>query len=156
MPVGIYPRKSAIERFWPKVHKTETCWNWIACIGGAGYGQFYSGERLVGAHRWSYEHFVGPIPFGLTIDHLCRNRPCVNPQHLEPVTKRENNLRGVGSPAKNAAKIHCKRGHEFVQKVGYRLCLTCSNRRSREYRKQRRVLAESQAMITNLGRKPND
>jgi len=102
-----------IERFWPKVQKTETCWNWIASRRHGDYGQFSDGKKQVMAHRWSYEHFVGPIPKGLTIDHLCRNPKCVNPKHLEAVTIKENVLRGLAPSAINKRKTHCIYGHEF-------------------------------------------
>ena len=77
------------DRFWAKVDKGIFCWDWL---GGKsnGYGRFWVEGRLVQAHRWAYETMVGPIPEGLTLDHLCRVRYCVNPSHLEPVTLGEN------------------------------------------------------------------
>ena len=86
-------------RFWAKVDKTETCWLWT---GGqsAGYGRFgFKGRPNLGAHRFAYELLVGPIPPGLDLDHLCRVRNCVNPDHLEPVTRRENLLLRGGGPS---------------------------------------------------------
>ena len=98
---GRLRRGTAEERFWPKVDKTETCWIWIGAIGTGGYGNFWVGpDRLsdrMRAHRFAYESMVGPIPEGLDLDHLCRNRACVNPAHLEPVTRRVNLRRGVRS-----------------------------------------------------------
>jgi hypothetical protein len=75
---------------------TDTgCWEWIGTCQSNGYGAFAVAGKTLRAHRWAYEHFVGPIPVGLTIDHLCRNRTCVNPEHMEPVTSAENTRRGV-------------------------------------------------------------
>lgn len=125
----------AEERFWAKVQKTEGCWLWTAGTTSRkphlAYGTFWDGTRLVVAHRWAYEHFVGPIPEGLTIDHLCRTPRCVNPDHLEPVTMRENILRGTGPSAKQAAMTHCKNGHPLTEDNIYRWgpnkrrCRTC-------------------------------
>lgn len=108
----IYPDKQRFEgKFCPEA--ISGCWLWIAYTQPGGYGQFFYDGRMGLAHRWSYEHYVGPIPEGLTLDHLCRHPSCVNPEHLEPVTMRENVLRGNGVCAKQARQTHCKRGHEF-------------------------------------------
>lgn len=113
-------RTDEASRFWPKVDKTGDCWEWTAGKTKAGYGKFRVGSqtdgtrRLAEAHRWAYEHSVGPIPEGLELDHLCRNRACVNPAHLEPVTRRVNCLRGEGAVADNARKTHCPKGHAYV------------------------------------------
>src|SRR6266576_3456485 len=101
------------QRFWAKVDRrgSEECWPWQA-NRGRGYGNVWIAGRMYRAHRVAYELLIGPIPEGLTLDHLCRNRGCVNPAHLEPVTSRENTLRGEGISANNARKTHCKHGHE--------------------------------------------
>lgn len=128
-------------RFWSKVDKTGGCWEWTAVTDGRGYGKFWFDGRMVRAHRWSYEHVVGPIPERLQLDHLCRNRGCVNPEHLEPVTNHENTLRGVSH---QAAKTHCPQGHlydtenTYVDTHGGRNCRACRRataaRRKREMR----------------------
>lgn len=125
-------------RFWVKVHRgaPEECWPWLASGNGKGYGQFYLHGKSVLAHRFAYELVVGPIPVGLHLDHLCRMRRCVNPAHLEPVTNRENILRGVGATARNATKMHCPQGHEYTPENtrvyrDRRNCVTCLEARGR-------------------------
>lgn len=84
------------ERFWSKVSKTKGCWLWEGPTNPEGYGRFYLNHKLVGPHRYSYELHNGKIPKATPyLDHLCRNPLCVNPDHLEPVTNRENGVRGV-------------------------------------------------------------
>jgi hypothetical protein len=119
-----HPVRSPIERFLRYVNKTTDsngCWLWkggkqsnrnVHCF----YGRFCldtPSRLMVYAHRAAYEFWVGPIPEGLVIDHLCRNTLCVNPGHLEAVTDGENILRGVGGSARNSRKRFCKRGHPF-------------------------------------------
>jgi hypothetical protein len=115
------------------------CWLWTGATT-TGYGVLkVDGKRWL-AHRWSYEQLVGPVPVGLQLDHLCRVRRCVNPAHLEPVTLRENVLRGVGPSAVNAAKTECQNGHPFndantcITAVGNRRCRECWNAYKRAYR----------------------
>ena len=117
------------------VDPATNCWIWKGAHRPDGYVQIRVANRLVYAHRISYEVFVGPIPEGLTLDHLCRVRACVNPEHLEPVTLRENIRRGESESAKNARKAHCKRGHPLsrenliVESNGRRKCRTCARAR---------------------------
>src|SRR5690606_14050374 len=119
------------DRFWKKVEPTGFCWKWTGGLNPGGYGRFSVGGRCVAAHRFAYEALVGPIPEGLVLDHLCRNRACVNPDHTEPVTDRVNTLRGFGPSALNARATRCSEGHEFtdentyLNQSGSRVCLTC-------------------------------
>ena len=103
-------RCGVAERFASKVRKTRSCWLWTA-HKVHGYGYIWKDGKMLRAHRLAYELARGPIPAGRTIDHLCRNKACVNPTHLEVVSFRTNTLRGVGPTARNARKTHCKRGH---------------------------------------------
>lgn len=125
------------------------CFIWMGAIGSNGYGKIgISGtNKLAYAHRAAYEYFVGPIPQGLDLDHKCRMRCCVNPEHLEPVTRKENLRRGIGAAVVSAmrrAKTHCKHGHLLSgtnlipNKYGYRMCRACSYRRTKGYGEGRR------------------
>lgn len=112
------------------------CWLWQGSLAtGPGYGRVTTPQGKVLAHRFVYERLVGPIPPGLTIDHLCRVRHCVNPAHLEPVTQHVNVHRSpIAVAAINAGKTECKWGHPFspentyVQPDGRRQCKTCMRR----------------------------
>jgi len=133
-------RKGLEDRFWEKVQKTEDCWLWTAAQIGSGYGQFRLGGYAY-AHRYSYELHKGKIPEGLHIDHLCRVKNCVNPDHLEAVSPGENLRRGIRTN-QHKGKTHCIRGHEFsgdnliLGKNGGRHCRTCTKMKRRERLKQ--------------------
>ena len=127
-----------IDRFWSKVEKSADCWLWKAGKQGDGYGSFHpKTKESVLAHVFAYSLLKGAIPRGLELDHLCRNKSCVNPEHLEPVTHRENVLRGTGTSAINAAKTHCVNGHKLsgrnlkIRSNGNRDCKACARQRAR-------------------------
>lgn len=161
-------RQTPEERFWPQVDKTDGgCWLWTGKTKN-GYGAFYvtidGRNRLVQAHRFSYELAVGPIPEGMTLDHLCHtavvddcrsrgdcpHRSCINPDHLEPISLGDNVRRGG-----NGTKTHCKRGHEFtpentyILKRGGRSCRICLRMHAAALRERRRQeAADSKAVLT--------
>jgi hypothetical protein len=130
-----------MERFWRKVEKTETCWNWLGALNDAGYGRIGYNAKVGYAHRFAYELLVGPIPEGLTIDHLCRNRRCVNPDHLEPVTQGDNVRR-------RPFKTECKHGHAYDEKNTYVLtngrpaCRKCRVIQVRNWRQRQKVVSD--------------
>jgi hypothetical protein len=125
------------ERFQNKVGPTDEngCWPWAGTLHQWGYGRFHLNGGNRNAHRVAWVMENGPIPEGLYIDHLCRNRKCVNPEHLEAVTNRENILRGTAPAALNSRKRVCLRGHEYtddntyVTPTGARKCRTCERAR---------------------------
>ena len=124
------------------------CWIWLGSIAKNGYGKI--GAKL--AHRVSFIKKHGGIPEGLQIDHLCRTRCCVNPDHLEAVTQKENILRSNSWSAKNAKKTHCDNGHEYTESNtitrvnGWRLCGICDAEHKRRSRAKAKLRAEG---VTN-------
>lgn len=121
-------------KFFDKVDKSSStagCWLWLGSFVNNGYGRFKHGGKTYMAHRVSFELAGGTIPAGLELDHLCRNRGCVNPAHLEVVTSRTNVLRGETVVRTNAEKTHCLKGHPlsgdnlFIRSDGRRRCRTC-------------------------------
>lgn len=154
-------REETIARFMKFVRVTENgCWEWQGGLvyppRSTPYGHFsfgkasavFTGQQMT-SHKAAYLLFVGQVPPGLELDHLCRNTICACPTHLEAVTHRENVLRGVCPSAKNAQKTHCKRGHEFTPENTYpqknrsgngRACRTCEREKSR--RLQRKYIVE--------------
>ncbi len=137
-----------LARFMAKVNKTDTCWLWTAgknCV--SGYGTFGLAGRDRTAHAVAYEHFIGPVPEGLELDHLCRVRACCNPAHLEPVTHAENVRRG-----ERANRTHCPAGHEYNEantqvvrrdpshrQPYQRLCRACKREKMRQYAREGRL-----------------
>jgi hypothetical protein len=141
-------------RFWSKVEfSLDGCWIWTANVNGGGYGQVSMNKTTYRAHRVFYEALVGPIETE-TLDHLCRVRACVNPSHLEPVTMRENTLRGVSPVAVNAKRTTCVAGHAlttdnvYVTYRGFRHCRTCQ--RSMRLLCDRRRRAKRRAALAAL------
>lgn len=150
-------RTPIAERFWPKVDKTGDCWLWTANTNNAGYGLIWNPDegKKVYAHRTAYIMLRGPIPTGMSLDHLCHTTRCVNPDHLEPVTHRENILRSDAPPAVNARKNECPAGHPYDDfntytkpGSGARECRTCMARRAKEMEscRQRILSAAAQAL----------
>lgn len=132
------------ERFWSKVSGGDVseCWLWTAQKNSYGYGRFSVAGRHRLAHRLSYEMLIGEVPPGLDLDHLCRVRDCVNPWHLEPVTRTVNILRGAAPAivsARHAAVTHCPKGHPYDEentyrppgKKAHRMCRICGRERQR-------------------------
>ena len=138
--LSVEKRWSIATRLWSNVEKTFGCWVWLGAKTRDGYGKLIVGQKsLFLAHRASYELTSGRIPNGKELDHLCRNRLCINPSHLEIVTKRENILRGISFSAINARKTTCLKGHLLegdnllpsMKLKGLRVCRTCFNERAR-------------------------
>ena len=138
-------------RVWNKVTKTNECWIWTGSVNHKGYGQIKDGSQRDGTkrmrivHRVVYESLRGPIPEGLDIDHLCRVHACVNPAHLDPVTRRENLMRGEGIAAMNSKKTHCPQGHPYDESNTYltpnrkRTCRQCRRENQRRYALKQRL-----------------
>lgn len=136
VPIVAPITEADMHRFWAKVAIDPSgCLIWTASGFSTGYGQFKHGGRTLTAHRFAYTALVGPIPDGLVLDHLCRNKRCVTPDCLEPVTDQVNILRGTAPAASNAAQTHCLNGHPFdeantrVTRAGKRQCRACARER---------------------------
>jgi hypothetical protein len=150
----MYPRISFEERYWKCVlpEPNSGCYFWMGRLDPDGYGRVNIGyfgdanrKTSVLAHRAAYEHFIGAIPFGLEIDHKCRIRCCVNPEHLECVTHQVNIKRGIykGKKSSNSYKTHCPKGHPYFGENLYligkrRQCRICRREFSKNYREKRK------------------
>lgn len=148
------------ERFWSKVQPQGSCWVWTAGMYRSGYGAFWDQNRMMLAHRWSYEAMVEQIPAGLQLDHLCRTRACVNPYHLDPVTPIVNVQRGAGAnggswPETLRNQKLCKNGHPLSgvnlytnPRTKKRACVTCNRANTRASRARRNAAELSQVGAT--------
>ena len=115
------------QRFYSKIQQDdEGCWLWAGSVYRNGYGRMSVNNKTVLAHRFAYVLLVGEIPQGKQLDHLCRKRSCVNPEHLEPVSAKENQLRGDTFTARNSKVAYCRQGHPYS---GENLYLTPDGRR---------------------------
>ncbi len=141
------------QRLFNKIKRTSDCWEWTAYKTQGGYGQIRGeDQKMIYAHRAVYELLVGEIPEGLQIDHLCRNRSCVNPDHLEPVTAKENIRRGIGIGVgvgisnSRRKKTHCKNDHLLKspnllkRSGGERMCRVCWNEYNKNYQRNNKLL----------------
>lgn len=143
-----------MDRFWSKVNKNSgkfhngaECWEWVAGKNSKGYGYFWYNSTTIQSHQlaWRFSGNDDPALNGLELDHLCRNHSCVNPAHLEPVTKLENQHRGNTLAGINRRKVHCPKGHPYAggnlghNNKGGRICKACAYRRSSEWANKKRA-----------------
>lgn len=172
-------KNKVVAKFNAKVIRRDGCWGWNGSLSKTGYARIHLSKNnktfSVLAHRVSYEMSVGPIAEGLTIDHLCRNRSCTNPDHLEVVSQGENTRRGMSPAMILATRECCNHGHEFTpentkwKKDGekrYRSCLACDRERQRKFyhRNKERILSKNREfwheqrkfLINPLRRKSNE
>lgn len=153
------------ERFWSKVEKSEGgCWSWSASCNMDGYGQFLYHGKMCRSHRIAYTWIKGEIPVGFELDHVCRNRKCVNPEHLEAVDHRTNSIRAMIATGVKAGATHCVNGHPFndantgIRKTGSgRYCKVCSRRSGdRSYEKHRVAISTRRLRANKLKRELKD
>jgi len=138
--------RPAIERFEEKFKKSDGCWEWTSSLNNNGYGQFHYRKKNVYSHRFSYELYVGPIPNGMVLDHLCRNTKCLNPKHLEVVTQAVNMARGKMFKYRSE-KTECPSGHTYDAAntrmyEGRRYCRACHRVRSKIRKAKLRLLRD--------------
>lgn len=152
-PTAGRPSGTPEERFWQMAipgDSPDDCWGWRGKLHHLGYAHLAVDGAQRPAHRFSYEMVHGPVPPELHIDHLCRNRGCTNPAHLEAVPPRVNILRGIGRGALNAIKTHCPQGHPYDEMNTYtlpsrpnaRYCRACATQRKLERRARQRAAGE--------------
>lgn len=156
--MNIWENEALARKFWSKVEKTETCWNWRGLLSN-GYGIITWKKRNYFTHRVGFVLSGRTIPPGLVLDHLCRNKRCVNPAHLEPVTIGENVMRGDTICARHKAKTHCPRGHEYSLdntrlKRGRRYCIKCTQERLKLYLAYKSTLGKKYGPHRRVGRPP--
>lgn len=145
-----YPEKfyqqTVVDKFWARVQKTDTCWEWIGYRADTGYGRFLcdpSRRPFVLAHRFSYELANGPVPEGLHVHHECRNRACVNPAHLRAVNRKDHVRLDGGFMAAKAMQTSCVNGHPYdaentkYSPNGTRYCRECNRIRGNEVYRRR-------------------
>jgi hypothetical protein len=140
-------------RFDEKIEPGDKCHEWMAAKDAHGYGQFRLRGKLKGAHVLSWQRNAGrEVRKGLQVNHLCKNESCVNADHLQEATPRENVLHGDSFASKNLTRTHCPSGHEYTEancrpsalKAGWRECITCSLAKARE---QRALLTEAKEIL---------
>lgn len=147
------PKPRPIEdRFWEKVDASGDCWEWTAATMKGDYGAFWDATATRAAHVVAWELLVGPMPVGLQLDHLCQNPLCVNPDHLEPVTPRENTHRSHGPTGVNARRTHCSKGHALTDENvrlrrtphGWaRQCRTCDKEYARVHNERKAAMTST-------------
>ena len=140
-------------RMYATVTTPDGCVEWSGTRYSSGYGRITEGRKKhYYVHRWAYEYFIGPIPEGMVIDHICRNRACCNPSHLEVVTSGENTRRGF--PYRER-KTHCIRGHEYtaenthLNSAGFRECKICLKERGKRRNDEKKVRRNSQGRVAH-------
>ena len=132
-----------MKQFLDKIIYKNNCWLWTGATNKGGYALIYRDNKTQLAHRAIYKLIFGDIPDGMQLDHLCRNRNCIKPAHLEVVTPKENTMRGIGLASINSKKTECLRGHSlagcYISKNGKRHCRYCNQIRKKQYRLARAI-----------------